>query len=140
MVLQRRVWGGGAVPAGEARRLYAVLLDAGHDRGERRRDLCRQRIASRAPQVRDIAQLRVGHIAEQVRLRMRVVDAVDDDLAPAGIGHDVALGYLENRRAPEVARSHVWVARGGGIQPPAEMRPPALADDQDRAPGGPAPN
>src|SRR2546422_6003827 len=52
-----------------------IFLDAGHDRGERRRDLCWQRIASRAPQVRDIAQLRVGHIADQVRLRMRVVDA-----------------------------------------------------------------
>ena len=71
---------------------------------------------------------------------MRVVDAVDDDLAPAGIGHDVALGYLENRRAPEVARSQVGVARGRSIQHAAEMRPRALADDQDRALGEEASN
>src|SRR5216684_5071883 len=75
-------------------------------------------------------ELRVRHIADQVRLCMRVVDAVDDDLAPAVIGHDVALRHLENRCAAEVAGAHVGIARSRSIEHAAEMRSRALADDQ----------
>ena len=44
----------------------------------------------------------------------------------------MALGHLENRRAAEVARPQVGIARGRCGQHAAEMVPGPLTDDQRR--------